>query len=618
MRKLVFIHLVCGFGLVLMGLAPGCVWDRGKSSVPIASPGTVGRIAANRYQAPDGQVLTPAGRQVELPGLRPQALALSADGRFLATSGKTHSLVILNPEDGKVLQRVPLSSGVSNALTAVISFSGLVFSPDSRHLYLSSTAGRVWALALDQAGKADKPVIFSVPDAKAPGQTQEIPTGLAVSADGERLYVAGNLGNRLHELEASSGKLLRSWDTGVAPQEVALVRTKAYVSNRGGRRPSKRDLTELAGKGTKVLVDPVRHIANDGSVTVIDLESGSVKAEIPVELHPGGLAVSPGGKYLVVANAGSDTLSVIDTASDRVIEKIWARQTPADLFGAQPNSLAFDATGEKLFVCNGTQNAVAEVRFEPEENTSRVAGLIPVGWFPGAIQYDARRKQLCVANMKGIGANKASRSGDKTQLNTKDFFGSISLIPVPTRKRLAALTQTALQNIHYPNLAEAFLPARPGQPARPIPERIGEPSVFKHVIYVIKENRTYDQILGDMPQGNGDASLCVFGEKYTPTSTSSLASLSSSITPIARGCKAPMDINGPTARLRTSMWNARSPRIRRAVTPEPRKATAWTHWPGLLPALSGTTQSPITRHSATTANGCCRSPVGRIESARIQ
>ena len=89
-------------------------------------------------------------------------------------------------------------------------------------------------------------------------------------------------------------------------------------------------------------------------------------------------------------------------------------------------------------------------------------------------------------------------------------------MPVPSRKQLAALTETALQNMHYPKLAEALLPARPGQPARPVPERVGEPSVFKHVIYVIKENRTYDQILGDMPEGNGDANLCIFGEKYTP------------------------------------------------------------------------------------------------------
>ena len=118
--------------------------------------------------------------------------------------------------------------------------------------------------------------------------------------------------------------------------------------------------------------------------------------------------------------------------------------------------------------------------------------------------------------MKGIGAMKVLKPGAPVKLSTKDFFGTISLVPVPTTKNLSALTQTALRNIHYPKLAEASLPARPGQPARPVPERVGEPSVFKHVIYVIKENRTYDQILGDMFEGNGNAELCVFGELYTP------------------------------------------------------------------------------------------------------
>jgi len=478
--------------------------------------GGVGRVGPNRYQVPDGQMLTPVGRQVELPGLRPQALALSPNGRLLATSGKTSSLVLLDPENGKVLQTISLSSGGSNALTSVMSFGGLTFSPDSRRVFLASTAGMIWVFGLDELGKAGKPKLFPVPDAKAPGQKQEIPTGLVVSADGKRLYVAGNLGNRLYEMDAVSGKLLRQWDTGVAPQDVALVGAKAYVSNRGGRRASKNDLTALAGKGTRVRVDPVRHIANEGSVTVVDLEAGRVIAEIQVELHPSGLAVSPRGGYLVVANAGSDTLSVIDTASDLVVEKIWARQTPADLFGAQPNALVFDASGKRLFVCNGTQNAVAEVEFEPEDKASRVRGLIPVGWFPGAIQYDARREQLCVANMKGVGATKVFRSGDKSKLNTKDFYGTVSLIPAPSRRQLAAYTEAALRNIRYPKLAEALLQARPGQPARPVPERVGEPSVFKHVLYVIKENRTYDQILGDMPQGNGDASLCIFGERFTP------------------------------------------------------------------------------------------------------
>ena len=226
------------------------------------------------------------------------------------------------------------------------------------------------------------------------------------------------------------------------------------------------------------------------------------------------MAASPNGRWVVVANAGSDTLSVIDTRTDQVVETICARQNPADLFGAQPNALAFDKSGGRLFVCNGTQNAVAVFDFKPGQSSLR--GLIPVGWFPGGIAYDPGRKALCVANIKGIGSTKHLKPGEPVKYNSHQYFGTLSLVPVPDERELSRLTQTALLNLRYGLLQEAKLPPRPGQPPRPVPERVGEPSVFKHVVYIIQENRTYDQVLGDLPQGNGDPSLCVFGEHITP------------------------------------------------------------------------------------------------------
>jgi YVTN family beta-propeller protein len=268
-------------------------------------------------------------------------------------------------------------------------------------------------------------------------------------------------------------------------------------------------------------VDPVRYIANEGSVSVIDLsqaetasEVQSAKAEILIGLRASALAVSPNRLWVVVANAGSDTLSVIDTRTDQIVETICARQSPADLFGAQPNALAFDKSGGRLYVCNGTQNAVAVFDFKPGQSSLR--GLIPVGWFPGGVAYDPGRKALCVANIKGIGSTKHLEPGDPVKFNSHQYFGTLSLVPVPDKRELSRLTQTALQNLRYGLLQEAKLPPRPDQPARPVPERVGEPSVFKHVIYIIKENRTYDQVLGDVPQGTGDPSLCVFGEHITP------------------------------------------------------------------------------------------------------
>jgi YVTN family beta-propeller protein len=516
MRLLTAARTFQRYSLLLALLLAGCVGEPDPRGVALTSRHAVGRVAANRFRTPTGQVLTPAGRQVELPGMRPQALALSPDGTLLATAGKTNALVLIDPAVGRVLQTVRLATGTSNSITAEMSFTGLVFSPAGDRIYLSNAGGSVWAFPVDRAGRVGRATVFSLPGANAPKQQHEIAAGLAVSADGRKLYAVGNLGNRLHELDAGSGSVLRSWETGVAPFDVVLAAGKAYVSNLGGRRPAPGDSTAPAGKGTSVRIDATRHIPDEGSVTVIDLERGVVKTELVVGLHASALAASPGGNYVVVANTGSDTLSVIDTRTDGVIEKIWARQTPADLFGAQPNALAFDPSGGFLYVCNGTQNAVAVVRFEPEENASKVVGLIPVGWFPGAIQYDTRRKQLVVANIKGIGAAKIFEPGAPPKLRTKDFFGTVSLVPVPSSSKLATLSAAALRNMHYPRLAAAMLPARPGQRARPVPERVGEPSVFQHVIYVIKENRSYDQVLGDMSEGNGDASLCIFGEQYTP------------------------------------------------------------------------------------------------------
>ncbi len=483
----------------------------------------VGILGSNTFSTPVNQVLTPAGTQVELPGLRPQTIALSPDGKWLAASGKTSELLILQPGTGAILQRVPLPAEAGPAAvspqilqpdkSAQVSFTGLIFGSQSRTIYLSSVNGSINMFALQVSGTWSAVNSFALPADAAPRRSLEIPAGLALSRDGRRLYVAGNLSNRLLELDATSGGVLRTWEAGVAPYEVALVRGKAYVSNWGGRRPGSGDLTGPAGRGTLVKVDPVRHIAKEGSVTVIDLSGGPAR-DILTGLHASAMAVSPDQRYLAVANAGSDTLSVIDTRADRVIETIWARQNPADLFGASPNALAFDAAGKMLYICNGTQNAVAVARFRP--GRSELRGLIPVGWFPGAIAVDPRRDQLCVANIKGIGSGKRLTPGEPAKFASSQFFGTLSLVPIPSASQLKAHTVVALRNLRYPALRQAALRPRPNCPARPVPERVGEPSVFQHVVYIIKENRTYDQVLGDVAEGNGDPSLCVFGSRVTP------------------------------------------------------------------------------------------------------
>jgi YVTN family beta-propeller protein len=482
----------------------------------------------NGFETPVNQLVTPAGTLIELPGIRPNALAVSPDGQRLVTAGLTQQLVIIDPATGKILQRVrlpaddklpasePTSSGILQPdEVAKLSFTGLVFSPDGSRIYLANVNGDIKVFGVDQDHKITPLYSIPLPAANAPGRKAEIPAGIAVSPDGKKLYVAGNLSNRLIELEAATGKVLQLWDVGVAPFDVILAGRKIYVSNWGGRRPDADSVTGPAGEGMRVRVD-ARSIAAEGSVSVIDLNRTN-QFEIVTGLHACALALSPDGRWLVVANAGSDTLSVIDTHTDKIAETFCARQNPADLFGAQPNALAFDKSGRTLFVCNGTQNAVAVFHFKPGE--SKLLGLIPVGWFPGSIAYDAKRREIDVANLKNLSPDmeKATEGlGNGMGFNTRQYNGSLSLVPVPPEKELATFTRTALANLRYPLLAEAALPARAEQPARPVPERVGEPGVFHHVIYIIKENRTYDQVLGDIPEGDGEANLCTFGENVTP------------------------------------------------------------------------------------------------------
>jgi hypothetical protein len=304
------------------------------------------------------------------------------------------------------------------------------------------------------------------------------------------------------------------WNVGVDPYFVILDGRKLYVSNWGGRRPDADSVTGPAGVGTRVRVDSVHYVASEGSISIINLDSNDSPKEILTGKHASGLVLSPNGRYLVVANAGSDTLTLIDTRKDEIVEQICARQNPGDLFGAQPDAVVFDKSGRKLYVCNASQNAVAVFNFEPGK--SKLLGLIPVGWFPGSIVNDSRRNSICVANVKRISPGRPNKKNGRTEYNSMQWHGSLSLVPIPSSRELEAMTEKALANMRYPLLAQSKLPARPDQPARPVPERIGEPSLIKHVIYVIKENRTYDQVLGDVKEGNGDPSLCVFGEHVTP------------------------------------------------------------------------------------------------------
>ena len=521
-------------------------------SVEAPSDEQVGRAGPNRFVTPVNQILTPAGDQVYLTRMRPQALALSPDGKLLVAAGNSPKLIVLDPLTGKIRQRVtfpaesakpfdPTSPHLLKPRKAdILSYTGLVFSADGTRIYLSNVNGSIKIFGVDAEHSVTGLSTIPLPAANAPARSAPIPAGLALSEDGKRLYVALNLSNRLAEIELSTSKVRRLWDVGVAPYDVVLVGDRAYVSNWGGRRPGPKTLTGPAGRGTFVRVDPIRHIASEGSVSVVDLsatESATEPAktkDILVGLHASAMALAPDRRHLAVACSESDYVRVIDTQNNQIVDTIWTKQNPAALYGASPNAIAFDARGETLYVANGTQNAIAVVEFNPGE--SELEGMIPVGWFPGAVVCDSAQDRLYVANIKGTaltvkyGQEETSRpkkpadknsnkKSKKTSLKThrsKQYHGTLSLLAIPSRKELTQMTAQVLHNYRHPLLAKAALKPRPNQPPRPVPERVGEPSVFEHVVYIIKENRTYDQVLGDVPRGNGNESLCIFGKKVTP------------------------------------------------------------------------------------------------------
>ena len=501
-------------------------------SEPAANTDLVGRWREDVIVTPVNQLLTPFGKQVDLPGMRPQTLALAPNGRFMVVAGKTSDLIVLDPASGDIQARVQLpDEGQHEPTTAVaspnilnpdkkgqVSYTGLIFSHDGGRIYMSNVNGSVKVFSVSHAGIVRPSHTLPLPDADAPRRKAEIPSGLALSKDDKTLYVCGNLSNRLLELDANTGRLVRTFDVGVAPYDVVIAGNKALVSNWGGRRPDAGALVGPAGRGTTVRVDAVRNIADEGSVSFIDLASAKVSREVITGMHASALAISPDGEYAVCANAASDHLSILALDREAVVDTIWMKPNPADLFGASPNALCFEPTGKRLFVANGSQNAIGVVDFDPEDKgESKLVGLIPVGWFPGALALDPSRNQLLVANIKGLpSAPKKQRNGTQG-FNSHHYSGSVSLVPLPKDDdQLAMLSERVAKNLRRPAIAASAQPPRADALPRAIPERIGEPSLIKHVVYILKENRTYDQVFGDLSQGRGRADLCIFGAEITP------------------------------------------------------------------------------------------------------
>ncbi len=496
---------------LVLGLA--CLVARTAATAQELDTLKVGVQPDGRIVVPTNQVLQPAGTQVAFPG-RPVDLLMVEDGRTLVAKNM-RDLVFLDPA-GTVRQTLP-TPGTGRARPG---FSVVGLAAADGRVYASDAQRRIHVARRQADGSYawDTPVVLPTPAVGG----EPNPAGLALVGD-RLLAVAATRANAVHFIDLTSGKVGQTVPVGVAPYAVLPVGSdRIYVSNWGGDPPRPGDPTAKSS-GTPVRVD-ARGIADAGSVTVLRRAANGweVAKSIAVGLHPSGLAASPGGRFVYVANATSDSVSVLDTRTDAVVETVACRPESRLPFGSGSNALALSPDGGTLYVANGTNNCVAVVRLGASAREdgagparSELAGLIPTGWYPGAVRLSPDGKRLFVANVKGHGALSQPRPAEKGR-NSHDHLGTVSLIDVPDAAELARLTARVNANNRLAYSLAGLERPRPGGKPVPVPLRHGEPSVFEHVVYVIKENRTYDQVFGDVKEGNGDPRLCIFGEEVTP------------------------------------------------------------------------------------------------------
>ena len=343
----------------------------------------------------------------------------------------------------------------------------------------------------------------------------------------EYLYVVLNGNNKVIKQDFITGDTIWTVDPGVAPYGLTMASGKLYVTNWAGRNPEAGDKNVAGVPWGLARVDnkTAGGATREGSVTVIDPSNGRIIKELVVGLHPNEISSDKSGKFVYITNSNSDNVTVINTSKDEISETISVRLQPEinPFFGDSPNGLCLSPDGKILYVANGMDNAIAVIELgknatvKASKDESIVTGFIPTGAYPSAICI-LKTGYLYVCNLEAAGARigLSNENTSNTFYNSHKMMASISVIRIPGSKDLKAYTDTviAVNNLSRATIAREK-PRESVQP-KPVPERIGEPSLFKHVVYIIKENRTYDQVLGDMKQGDGDPGLCIYGSEITP------------------------------------------------------------------------------------------------------
>ena len=473
-----------------------------------AAGGVIGAPSERRVLPglqPDGRTLLhnqwpidPAGDQVQL-GDFPVGLAVDPRGGLVA---------VLHAGYGKHEVRLIDVASLGTVATAPLNetFCGVAFSPDGRTLVCSGASDGVLHLFSVSAGRLFERGQVRVADKGDPS----VVAGFALSRDGRSAVVALAFDSRVVRVDLATGA--RRW--------TARLESGGTAARRPAGAAEPNDV--VAGRELVADADPLNVVWDErrgrayaslwgeSCVAVLDAADGRVIARWPTGLHPNEMVLSRDGR-LFVANGGLNTVTVLDAGDGRPTEVLSSSFMAGDPPGATPDSLALSPDGGTLYIANASTNTIA-VFDVGVRGAARPLGFIPTGWFPTAVRLTRDGARLLVVSARGLVPRANPGMGEDRQKIAGLYAGSLGVIPIPRGRAYAeALTG-------WTRTAQACRPAPAAtpRPGDPIPARPGDPSPIRYVVYIIKENRTYDQVFGDMKQGNGDPSLCLFPERVTP------------------------------------------------------------------------------------------------------